>query len=492
MESFLIRAIQLILSLSILVFTHELGHFFFSKVFKVRVERFYLFFNPNFSLIRFKRFKNKWHVKLLAKNEKSLSTPVTDSKGNHLIDSSGAYMYNSIQMNELSDADWRKYPEATEWGIGWLPLGGYCKISGMIDESMDRTQLKTEPKPWEYRAVNPWKRLPIITGGVIVNFILALVIYSAVLFTWGEKYVPTRNYSLGMEFSETCKKAGFKDGDIILSADGVQLEQFDDASFRKMIEGKSVGVLRNNSIVQILIPKGFMQQLMHENKGFAIPRIPFIADKVIGKSPAEKAGFKVGDSLVTINGQNTITFFDFAKNISTHKNKAVFVGVYRKGALLTIKVAPDSTGRIGIAPRLPEAIFKTKTISYSLLESIPAGIKLGVNKLTGYVSDMKYIFTKEGAQSMGGFGSIAKQFDFEWNWIQFWQTTAFLSVILAFMNILPIPGLDGGHLLFLLYEIVTGRKPNEKFLERAQAAGMIFLLFLILYVNINDIINFVF
>lgn len=492
MESFFIRALQLILSLSILVFAHELGHFFFSKLFKVRVEKFYLFFNPSFSIVRCKKFNKKWHVKFFAKNEKKLNTPITDSKGEHLTDSKGNYLYKVIDINDLPENDWRKHPESTEWGIGWLPLGGYCKIAGMIDESMDREQMKAAPKPWEYRAISAWKRLPIITGGVLVNFILALCIYSAILFTWGQKYVPVQNFSLGMDFSNVAKSSGFKDGDILLSADGVKLEKFDDATFRKIIEGKNVTVLRNDSVVSISIPKDLMKQLLLEKQGFASPRIPFVANKVIDQSPAFKAGFQIGDSLVAINAEKTATFFDFATKISNYKNKTVQVTVYRKDVLHVITVKPDSTGKIGIAPRMPEAIFKTKTISYSFAESLPAGIKLGISKLSGYVSDMKYIFTKEGVESLGGFGSIGKQFDYEWNWVQFWHTTAFLSVILAFMNILPIPGLDGGHLLFLLFEIITRRKPNEKFLEKAQAIGMIFLLFLILYVNINDLVNFIF
>ncbi len=492
MESFIIRGAQLILSLSILVFAHELGHFFFSKLFKVRVEKFYLFFNPTFSLLRLKKINGRWHLKYFAKNEQPLSTPVTDSKGYHVKDAKGRYLYHTIDTATLSTNDWRKYPESTEWGIGWLPLGGYCKIAGMIDESMDKAQQYADPKPWEYRSIKPWKRLPIITGGVLVNFILALLIYSAVLFTWGENYIPISNYSLGMEFSETSKKVGFKDGDILLLVDNTAIERFDENAFRQIVEGKKVAVLRNDTIAYISIPTNFMQQLMREKQGFASPRIPFVADKIIPNSPAAKAKFQVGDSLVAINGQQTLTFYDFAKNIHTFKNKTVLISVYRKGAQTTIKVIPDSTGKIGIAPRQPEAIFKTKTISYSFFESIPAGIVLGVKKLTAYVNDMKYIFTSEGVNSLGGFGSIGKQFDYKWNWIQFWYTTAFLSVVLAFMNILPIPGLDGGHLLFLLFEIISGRKPNEKFLEKAQTVGMIFLLLLIVFVNINDIRNFLF
>ncbi len=492
MESFFIRAAQLILSLSILVFAHELGHFFFSRLFKVRIEKFYLFFNPNFSLIRLKKFNNKWHIKFLSKNEQRLSQAATDSKGNHLTDSRGNYIYDTLDLENLNDNDWRKYPEATEWGIGWLPLGGYCKIAGMIDESMDRAQMKSAPKPWEYRAINPWKRLPIITGGVIVNFILALFIYSIVLFSWGEEYIPMKNYTMGMEFSEISKSAGFQDGDILIAADEEEIEQFNEASFRQIVESKSVSVIRSNELVKVNIPPDFMIKLMQTKQGFATPRLPFIAEEIIENSPAEEAGFLIGDSLVAVNGENTLTFFDFVKKVSNHKNKTLTISVYRKELFYTIKVTTDSTGKIGIAPRLPNQIFETRKINYSFFESIPAGISLGINKLTGYVNDMKYIFTKEGVENLGGFGSIGKQFDYEWNWVQFWHTTAFLSVVLAFMNILPIPGLDGGHLLFLLFEIVTRRKPNDKFIERAQTIGMLFLFLLIIYVNINDIINMFF
>jgi regulator of sigma E protease len=487
--TFYIRAIQLLLSLSILVFFHEIGHLFFARLFKVRVEKFYLFFNPVFSLVRFKKIKGKWQFKFFKKNEKPLYTAAKDSQGNHIIDAKGNYLYDVIEKKDLNDDDWRKYPEVIEWGIGWLPVGGYCKIGGMVDESLDRSQMNLAPQPGDYRSVSPWKRLPIISGGVFVNFILALLIYSAVLFTWGESYIPIKYYKQGFEFSETAKKIGFKDGDLLLKADGEDLDRLDDNTLRKIINAKKVTVSRDGKLVNIAIPEDFMQSLLKGDKGFGLPRIPFIADEIMPQSPAIVAGFKQGDSLVSINGKSTPTFFDFVKTISQNKNKPISIEIYRNHQLKTIQVHTDTSGHIGIRPLSPEKIFGSKEIHYSLLSSIPAGFKLGISKLHGYVSDMKYLFTQEGVKSIGGFGSLGSLFSFEWDWQQFWSITAFLSVILAFMNILPIPALDGGHLLFLIVEIIRGKKPNEKFIEKAQIIGMMILLVIFLYANANDIIR---
>lgn len=439
METFLIRAAQLILSLSILVLMHEMGHFFFAKLFKVRVEKFYLFFNPWFSLFRFK-----------PKNSE------------------------------------------TTYGIGWLPLGGYVKIAGMIDESMDRAQMARPAEPWEFRSKPAWQRLLIMIGGVTVNFILALLIYSSVLFTWGEKYIPLQNMTSGMDFSQSAKAAGFKDGDILVAADGQQLERLDDFSFRKIINAKIVTVIRDGKYTSISIPNNFMEELMKENAGFVSPRFPFVVSKLVPDAPAQKAGIQPGDSLVAINNVPTLTFNDFAALTQSNKGKSMQVRFYRSGQLQEITITPDSTGKIGVYPKNPVELFQTTTIHYSFFEAIPAGISLGLNKLKGYVSDMKYVFTEEGSKQIGGFGSIGSLFPPEWDWQLFWEMTAFLSIILAFMNILPIPALDGGHVLFLLYEIIARRKPSQKFMEYAQITGMILLFSLLIYANGNDFMRAIF
>lgn len=485
----LIRASQLIFSLTLLVLFHELGHFFFSKLFKVRVEKFYLFFNPGLSLVRAKKIQGKWQFNFFAKNFESLSTPVFDYQGQHAKDAAGNYLYQTKSLEELEANDWRKYPESTEWGIGWLPLGGYCKIAGMVDESMDKGQMASEPKPWEYRAVSPWKRLPIIAGGVLVNFVLALIIYSAILFTWGEKYIPMKNFTAGYEFSPLAEKAGFKDGDIIINADGKELEEYNEFAIRSILGAKTVLVKREGKEKSISLPPHFAKSILFSKEYFALPRLPFVIEEVMDSSAAKKADIQKGDSLLYINGVEYNSFFVFAEKLKSHKQNRVEIGLYRYGKLVKLSLQPDSSGIIGVRPRPYSAFFETKTLNYGLLESFPAGVTLGLAKLKGYISDFKYLFTKEGVENIGGFASMGKMYDVEWNWPRLWDMTAFLSIILAFMNILPIPGLDGGHLMFVLYELISKKKPNQKFLERAQITGMIFLLSLMIFANINDILR---
>lgn len=430
MESFLIKALQLILSLSIIVVIHEFGHFFFARMFKIRVEKFYLFFNPWFSLFKYK-----------PKN---------------------------------SD---------TEYGLGWLPLGGYVKISGMIDESMDKEQMAKPAEPWEFRAKPAWQRLLVMIGGVLFNFILAAIIYSMVLFTWGNKYLPMENMKYGLEFSEPVKKMGFHDGDILLSADGVKIEKLGESVFQ-IAEAKEVKVLRDGSEVAIAVPDSFMATLLSEKKGFADPIIPAVLADITKDSPAEKAGIKKNDSIVAIDDVAIAHFSNIAKALENKQNKDITVSYFRNGEEHQTKATIGENGLLGVIPVDP---FEYKTIEYGFLESIPAGVVMGVDRLSGYVSQFKYVFTKEGATSIGGFGTLGSLFPETWNWQNFWLLTGFLTVALGFMNILPIPALDGGHVLFLLYEVVARRKPNEKFMEYAQVAGMIFLFALLLFANGNDI-----
>ncbi|MEI7675546.1 MAG: RIP metalloprotease RseP [Bacteroidales bacterium] len=439
MDSMLLKALQLILSLSILVIVHEFGHFMFARLFKVRVEKFYLFFNPWFSLFKFK-----------PKN---------------------------------SD---------TEYGIGWLPLGGYVKISGMIDESMDKEQLAQPAQPWEFRSKPSGQRLLIMVGGVFMNFILALFIYSMILFTWGDKYVPLKNVTQGMSFSETAKNIGFKDGDILLKTNQEELNRFDENTLRRIAESKEVTVLRNNQVAVVTIPSDFMKRLMREKKGFASKRVPMVVKEPLDGKAAIKAGIQANDSITSINGQKTVTAIDVMEAFQKHANKEIVLGFYRNGTEQYCKVTPDETGKIGVSIKAETEVYKSEITSYSFFSSFPAGAKKGVDKLSNYAGSMKYIFTKEGATSLGGFGTLGSIFPSEWNWSGFWEITAFLSIILAFMNILPIPALDGGHVLFLLYEVVTRRKPSEKFLEYAQMVGMFLLFGLLIFANGNDLFRFLF
>ena len=435
MESILIRALQLILSLSILVIVHELGHFIFAKIFKVRVEKFYLFFNPWFSLFKYK-----------PKN---------------------------------SD---------TEYGIGWLPLGGYVKIAGMMDESMDKEQLAQPVQPYEFRSKPSWQRLLIMVGGVLMNFILAFFIYAMILFSFGKEELPLQNITMGLSYNEFTHQAGFQDGDLPLEVDGVVLTKMDGNAFMKIASAKIVTVLRNGERVDIVLPADFKNVVFQKEPNFEI-RFPFVINQIQGGSPAQKAGLQVGDSIVGVNGE-TLEFTGIAKALYANKGQSIELNLYRQGEQINVFAIPNEQGKLGVYPKSPEAFFLTVTTNYGFLQSFPAGVVLGVNTIKGYLSQFKFIFSKEGAQSLGGFGTIGSLFPEKWSWVAFWNMTAFLSIILGVMNILPIPALDGGHIMFLLYEVITRRKPSDKFLERAQMAGMIFLIALLLYANANDIYRF--
>ncbi len=443
METFLVKALQLILSLSILVLVHEFGHFIFARIFKVRVEKFYLFFDPWFSIFKFK-----------PKN---------------------------------SD---------TEYGVGWLPLGGYCKISGMIDESMDKEAMAQPPKPYEFRSKPAGQRLMIMVAGVLFNFLLALFIYSMVLFTWGDTFLPLKNVKAGMDYSETFHNVGFQDGDILLKADDTELERFGEDCFRRVLNAQTVTVLRGGVETVIPIPEDMAQRVMRDKKGFASYRFPMVVRELgkteSGESSAAVAGLQPGDSIVSINGIVTPSFYEVGEVLAQNKDKDVLVGFYRAGIPQTLTLHTDTAGKMGIYSVSPFDMYQTVTRKYGFFESFPAGVMLGVNTLKGYVSDMKYVFTKEGASSLGGFGTIGSLFPAEWDWHSFWMKTAFLSIILAFMNILPIPALDGGHVMFLLYEVIARRKPSDKFLEYAQVTGMFLLFALLIYANGNDIFRFFF
>jgi regulator of sigma E protease len=439
MEIFFIKALQLILSLSILVIVHEFGHFIFARMFKIRVEKFYLFFDPWFALFRYK------------------------PKNSH-----------------------------TEYGVGWLPLGGYVKISGMIDESMDKEQMSQPAQPWEFRSKPAWQRLLVMVAGVLFNLLLAFFIYSMVLFTWNDTYLPLKNVTQGMEFSQAAKNAGFRDGDILLRADDKELERFGVRTLLDVADAETVTVLRNGQEVVLTIQEGLMQNLLTDKEGFATYRVPAVVYQTMEGSAADKAGLMQGDSIVGVNGVPTPLFADLRTALDTNRNREVMLSYYRSGTLQTTAVQVDSAGTLGFYAMTAPQIYQTVTRTYGFFESFPAGINMGIQTLKDYVAQFRYVFTKEGASSLGGFGAIGNLFPPQWNWQAFWMMTAFLSVILAFMNILPIPALDGGHVMFLLYEVIVRRKPNEKLMEYAQTAGMILLLALVLYANGMDVVRAIF
>ncbi|MFT4754756.1 MAG: regulator of sigma E protease [Salibacteraceae bacterium] len=438
MEEFLIKALGLIMSLSILVILHELGHFIPAKLFGVRVEKFYLFFDPWFSLFKFK-------------------------KGD------------------------------TEYGIGWLPLGGYVKLSGMIDESMDTEQLAQEPQPWEFRTKPAWQRLIIMVGGVTVNVLLSILIYAMILFTWGKAYLPANEAVYGVDTSPYMTEIGFNSGDKIVGLNDNPIT--DDMTYRDIFlelmlddDITSVSVLRNEEKVIIPIPENFKAQVLtRKERSPFTERIPFIADSILPDSPAQKAGLLKGDEFQTMNGAKAKYYIDFVKAAQANKGNLVDMTVLRNGVPVTVAITISEKGKVGVGNKSPASYFEFETKSYSFLSSIPAGYKEATLTLTNYVRQMKLIFTKEGASQLGGFGTIGNLFPAQWNWQRFWGLTAFLSMVLAFMNILPIPALDGGHVIFLLYEMVTGKEPGEKFMEYAQMSGIFLLVGLMLFANGNDL-----
>lgn len=457
------------LAISLLVLLHEGGHFLFSKLFGVRVEKFYLFFDPWFSLFKFKPKKSD-----------------------------------------------------TTYGIGWLPLGGYCKISGMIDESMDTEQMKQPAQPYEFRSKPAWQRLLIMIGGVLVNFLLALFIYAMCLFTWGEDYVRPKDMAQGMLFNKEAKALGFQDHDILV---GTNLGEFKDAKadmYRGLANATEVYVIRDGKQLTINTPGNLDLLSMLKNVPmFVQPYVPAVVDSVSPKSAAERMGLQKSDRILSLNGKQIDSFSAFTyeagrstdmftcaqTHADTVKALAAVLTVERqvegKTDTLTLKgqfdavsaggFSPLSKGEpmrlvLGYMPQQPQ--YKVTHIDYGFFESFPAGVKYGCKVLSGYVGDMKYLFSAEGAKSLGGFGAIGSLFPSQWDWHSFWLMTAFLSIILAFMNILPIPALDGGHVLFLLYEMIARRKPSENFMIYAEYIGIGVLLLLMVMANLNDILRF--
>jgi len=431
---FFIKTVQLLLSLSILVILHEFGHFFFARLFKTRVEKFYLFFNPWFTLFKYK-------------------------KGD------------------------------TEYGVGWLPLGGYVKISGMIDESMDKEAMAQPPQPWEFRAKPAWQRLLIMIGGVVVNFILAIFIYWMILFTWGDTYVPVKSAKHGLYYHEIAKEIGLQDGDVVLKVDALEVEESNDIAKYILLENaRKLTVQRRNQVIELTIPEGFDQRMIAEEvKTFAQIRFPAVVAKLMNGSNAEKAGLLAGDSIVSINSKSTAFFNEMTAALQANKSNEIELGIYRQDSLITLSTQVTEAGTIGFYPVHFENYVEVQRHDYGFWEACPKGINMGLDILVGYVKQLRLIFTKEGAKQVGGFGAMGNLFPSQWNWYIFWSNTALISMILAFMNILPIPALDGGHVLFLLYELVTGRKPGDKFMEYAQITGMVLLLGLLLFANGNDI-----
>ncbi len=467
----MIRLLQFMLAIGLLVLLHEGGHFFFSKLFGVRVEKFYLFFDPSIW---------KWDGSLFK---------------------------------------WKPKNSDTQYGVGWLPLGGYCKIAGMIDESFDTEQMKQPEQPWEFRAKPAWQRLLIMIGGVLVNFLLALFIYSMILFHWGDTYIPVKNMTYGMKFNTEAKQYGFQDGDILVGTEKGEFKDFSADLYRDLSEARRVDLIRGGKAMSLNLPGDInLLGMLKAEPSFVRPLIPAEVDSVMADTPAAKIGLQKGDRLVAINGNAVDSYNEFTDQLGiledmmtaaktsadSLKVRTTTIVYEREGLVMSgadektaEKTMIRDTANVILTPELKlgffvkslAGIYEPVTKEYGFLESFPAGIKYGWNVLAGYVGDMKYVFTADGAKSLGGFGAIGSLFPPMWDWYMFWKMTAFLSIILAFMNILPIPALDGGHVLFLLYEMITRRKPSEAFMIRAEYVGFGILILLMVVANLNDILR---
>jgi regulator of sigma E protease len=433
----LIKIIQLLLSLSILVIFHEFGHFLAAKIFRTRVEKFYLFFNPWFSIFKFRRGE-------------------------------------------------------TEYGLGWLPLGGYVKISGMIDESMDKEQLKKPPQQWEFRSKPAWQRLIIMLGGVTVNVLLAIAIYIFILFTWGEEFLPTSEVNkYGISCDSLAVEMGLRNGDKILAIDGKAVEDFLKITPTIVLEeAKTIQIERDGEKMDVLVPDGFIGKLIKNQDPIIWPRTPFEVTDFTKESVAEKAGMLAKDRIIGLNGKTIPYFREFRTELQNYKNQTVVIGIIRNNDTLHLSVNIPASGLIGVYPKGLEDYYQFQKKHFTFFSAIPAGTVKAYQGVGNYLKSLKLLFSQEKAyESVGGFITIGRIFPSVWDWQSFWGLTAFLSIMLAILNVLPIPALDGGHVLFIFYEIVTRRKPSDKFLEYAQIAGMIILLGLLIFANGNDIIK---
>lgn len=435
----LIQAAQFILSLSILIALHEMGHFLPAKWFNTRVEKFYLFFNPWFSL-------------------------------------------------------YKKKVGDTEYGIGWLPLGGYVKIAGMIDESMDKEQLAKAPEPWEFRSKPAWQRLIIMVGGVTVNAILGIVIFAGVLWWWGETYLPAKNAVYGIKVDSLGQFIGLQDGDIVLGVDGNPVDNFDKIPYEMLInEAATLDIIRGGEEQTITIPDGtYGKMATSRARGIMSPRFPVQVAQVKEGSVADNMGLLEDDKIIAFNGQSAEYYQDFDQFKKDNKGKEATLTVLRNTDTLRLSGTVPEDAIFGFQPYGPEHFLSLDTIHYSLLTAIPGGVNRAYTTFTDYIKQIKLIFTSKeikASESVGGFISIGSIFSPTWDWHRFWTMTAWLSIVLAFMNLLPIPALDGGHVVFLLWEMLTGKEPPQKVLEYAQMVGMVLLLGLLVFANASDVMR---
>lgn len=473
MVVFLMKALQLIMALALLVTVHEFGHYIFARIFGIKVEKFFLFFNPRFSLLRY----------IPEQGRLELCTWMDKEEKPHPL---ASWKVGKAYGPGEKVPGWKQ----TIYGIGWIPLGGYCSIAGMVDETKDASDVAASaPADTDFYGKAAWKRLLVMAGGVIFNFLLAIIIFVGLTFSYGEKTVKFRDAYAGMDYVPAALTAGFQNGDIPLKADGEDVEADQPGVMMKLARAKVVTVLRNGKdTVDISLPKDFMMDL-NEDQGFFAYRVPVVVSDIVRGEPAAKAGLQKGDKIIAVGDSLTPSLGEFFPALKAYSEKATPLKVERNGKLLTLTATPNSDGKLGFMLTPPTEIYPVFTKNYGFLESFPRGWVLGTTTLKDYVSGMSQIFTKRGAESLGGFGALGGMFPERWNWYQFWSLTAFLSIALAFMNIIPIPGLDGGHILFLFVEMITRRKVPLKVIEVASTIGFYFLLALMLFANMNDIIR---
>ncbi len=469
------KVLALILSLTLLVVTHELGHFIMARIFGVRVRQFFMFFDWGFAIMRAKRFGGKWHFSF---------------------------------FQDKTPAEWNEVePENTVWGIGWAPFGGYCDIAGMIDENKNSKDLADIPQPWEYRTKPAWQRLCIIGGGVLVNFVSALLIFSFIFAHWGKDELPMQNAKLGYNYHQILLDHGLQNGDIIFAVNDRPVADIATAGEALLLDNaKSVTVQRtffadsltlrdSTAMITIDLGDNFVSTVLQENPQQLMEvRLPMVISEFVAGSSAKAAGMQSGDSIVSIAGTRTPSYTEISEQLYKHKHETIAVGYYRTDAngvrhLQFTDVELNKDGKLGVYFKQPTEVFEVVHTDYTFWEAIPAGISYGCEKLFSYVGSLKLLFQKGGLQNLGGFGALGSLFPQEWDWQSFWNITAFLALILAFMNAIPIPGLDGGHILFTLWEMITRKKPSDRFLEVAQMVGMAFLLLLLVVANGNDLLR---
>ncbi|MGN7755864.1 RIP metalloprotease RseP [Chryseobacterium sp. 22532] len=481
-----IKIFQFILSISILVVLHELGHFLPAKWFKTRAEKFFLFFDPWFSIFSMKKINGKWQYKFLSKNLPDTETIVVDGKEKEV----------PIDISKLSDNDWRKHPEQTKYGIGWLPFGGYVKIAGMIDESMDKEQMKKPAQPWEFRSKPAWQRLIIMLGGVTVNFFLAWIIFGSLSYFNGETSFDTTKVETPMHYTNVAKAMGFEDGDKILKVDGKVQNNLDKLSLDILLSDQITVLRKGKEVTFNTNDDGKALAFKDENpKAFLNPRYAPVIDTIVNPKTAE-AGLKVGDQVVSVNGQKINYYDELQGVVIKNAGKAINMEVLRAGAVQPLSLEVSKEGTLGIASYKQLEKF-ANTQHFTVVQSIGRGFTRSIESLTYQVKQFKLVFNKkvQGYKKVGGPLAIIKNMPVQKskdgavsiNWSLFWSFTAMFSVWLAFLNLIPIPGLDGGHVLFTLWEVITGKPVPQKVLENAQMIGVIFLLGLMLLIFGSDI-----